>query len=166
MTGETHHDTDELEALIAELDAEAECLEELVRVLEAEGEALRHMRRAELEAIAEAKLRITEQQQLLVSLRAARVAAVLPEETPSTLTEIQKRLGERSEPIRPRQRKLRALCDRAAVLSARNDDRARHGASRVDEALRVMRGRRNPVYGADGRTRAFHGQAATERGRF
>ncbi len=175
MTGQEN-----IERLLFNLDREEECLTEMVRILEAEADALRHLRREELVRYAGEKLALVETHQALVCERTACIDAVAPSAArPHTLTELRSILAGRPEEgagreearpggddeIAPRQRRLRDLCDRVGRLRAHNMALADMGRLRVDETLRTLRARRNPVYGGDAR---LHAQRPNQRrrGRF
>ncbi len=159
MTG----DESNIDTLVSHLEAEEACLTEMVRLLEDEADALRHMRHAELAGYSESKLAVAETHQALVCQRNACIATIAPSETrPHNLTDVRRVLGDEGDTLAGNQRRLRALCDRVGRLRAHNMALADMGRRRVDESLRALRARRNPVYRGDGR---LHAQTPAQRGR-
>lgn len=158
MTG----DEPDIQNLVCHLEAEEACLNEMVRLLEDEADALRHMRHADLARCADEKLAIAEDHQALVCQRNACIATVARSDTrPHTLTALRGLLGERGDVLADNQRRLRSLCDRVGRMRAHNMALAEMGRRRVDETLRALRARRNPVYRGDGR---LHAQRPEHRG--
>ena len=151
-----------IEQLLFHLDREAECLDEMVRILTAETDALLHLRQGDLVRTAGEKLALAEAHQELVCRRAARIDAVVASEVrPRNLTELRAALGADGVELEPRQRRLRELATQVGRIRSHNMALADMGRRRVDESLRALRARRNPVYGGDGR---LHAEAAAQRG--
>ncbi len=156
MTGEP------IQELLFHLDREAECLDEMVRILTAETDALIHMKSKELVRTSGEKLAIAELHQALVCERFACIDAVVTtEERPRNLTALRATLGDDASEIEPRQQRLTDLCVQVGQLRSHNMALAEMGRQRIDESLRTLRARRNPVYGLDGR---LHAQGPTQRG--